>query len=82
LTFGIVRPVWLFFGGGYTDVGKWEKGKTDFLHHGAISPEIGILGKLGPVVLRYTFQYRFALENEYQDIIGKNAHVFGLGICF
>jgi tetratricopeptide (TPR) repeat protein len=83
LTFGIYHPVWLFMGGGYTEVGRWEKEDDyDITRHRAISPEIGILGKLGPVVLRYTFQYRHALMREYQDVIWKNSHVFGLGVCF
>jgi len=83
LTFGVVRPLWLFFGGGYTDVVKpGDKTTDDLVHCGAISPEVGTLCKLGPVVLRYTFQYRFALEKEHQDFIGKNKHVIGLGICF
>jgi tetratricopeptide (TPR) repeat protein len=87
------RPVkvkytpWLFLGPGYTGVGEYiyAEGKTDnpeskFYH--AISPEIGMLYKIGPVALRYTFQYRFALKKETEDYIGKIAHVFGIGFCF
>ena len=84
LTFGIYHPVWLFLGGGYTEVGRWEPPPNDYdiTRHRAISPEIGVLGKLGPVVLRYTFQYRHSLEREFQDVIWKYSHIFGLGVCF
>jgi len=59
------------------------------LYH-AISPEIGLLGKipLGQkasvgIALRYTFQYRFALNPDAQDdIIKPVAHGFGIGFCF
>ena len=83
----VVKPVWLFAGLGYTGVGKLENeykdiGETEFYLYDALSPEIGVLGKIGPVVLRYTFQYRFALKKEFEDKIGKVKHVFGLGICF
>ena len=87
-TMRIQIPVWGFFGIGYTGVGEWDKddvsenGKPTFNVHNAISPELGLLGKIGPVALRYTFQYRFALEKDYQDFIGRFGHVFGIGICF
>jgi len=55
----------------------------------AISPEIGLLGKIpfGPkssvsLALRYTFQYRIALEVASQDYMKPVAHGFGIGICF
>ena len=81
-------PVWGFFGVGYTGVSNWdyedvsEEGNPTFHLNSALSPEIGLLGKLGPVALRYTFQYRFALDKDCQDYIGKVRHVFGIGICF
>ena len=81
-------PLWGFFGIGYTGVSKWDwndlsdSGKPTFYVRNAISPELGVLGKLGPVALRYTFQYRFALNKDEQDEIGKMRHVFGIGICF
>ena len=50
--------------------------------HSAISPEIGLLGKIGPIVLRYTFQYRFAIAKDDADLIKKTRHVFGIGFCF
>jgi len=83
----IYYPVWIFFGPGYTGAGEWvfsdaSKENPKFKIHSAISPEIGVLGKIGPVALRYTFQYRFALENDYQDHIGSIRHVLGIGVCF
>ncbi|MDR1340146.1 MAG: tetratricopeptide repeat protein [Prevotellaceae bacterium] len=80
-------PVWIFFGPGYTGVGEYayenensDKPKFSFYH--AISPQIGLLGKIGPVALRYTFQYRFAMKKEYEAYIGSFRHVFGAGFCF
>jgi len=95
-TIPIVKPVWIFLGPGYTGVGQYvisnneeqntTQGEFDLKIHSAISPEIGVLGKivLGKVgiALRYTFQYRFALEKEIQDYIGSTRHVVGVGICF
>ena len=100
-------PVWIFFGPGYTGLGRYEnedgtpyiKGtyvenasgekvpgkvyeKPTMKVHSAISPEIGLLGKIGPVVLRYTFQYRFAVSKDDKDLFKKTRHVFGVGICF
>ena len=80
------KPVWVFAGLGFTGVGDWVSEDPDdddsFFLRSALSPEIGVLGKLGPVVLRYTFQYRFALDKNFQEHIGKLQHVFGIGICF
>lgn len=53
-----------------------------FKIYSAISPEVGLLGKIGPLVLRYTFQYRFAISKEYEDKIKSTRHVFGVGFCF
>jgi len=81
-------PVWGFFGIGYTGVSSWdyedltEEGNPTFRLHSAISPEIGILGKIGPLALRYTFQYRFPFDKDRQDFIGQLRNVFGIGICF
>ncbi len=103
-------PVWLFFGPGFTLLGRYENTKGDgsiyipysykpgatpeeiaagkvvdepsLKIHGAISPEIGLLGKIGPVVLRYTFQYRFPLSKDDKELINKTRHVFGIGLCF
>jgi hypothetical protein len=87
-TMRLQAPVWGFFGIGYTGVSKWDwddlsdSGKPTLYMRNAVSPELGLLGKIGPLALRYTFQYRFALNKEEQDEIGKMRHVFGIGICF
>ncbi len=85
-TIKVYKPVWIFFGPGYTGKATWDyrKSKDDpkIDIHNAISPEIGLLGKIGPVALRYTLQYRFALEKEQQDYIKKFKHVIGIGVCF
>ncbi|MDR0725108.1 MAG: hypothetical protein LBF59_03745 [Prevotellaceae bacterium] len=81
-------PVWIFFGPGYTGVGEYiykdentsDKPTLSFYH--AISPEIGLLGKIGMVALRYTFQYRFALKKETENYLGKTQHIIGVGVCF
>jgi len=94
----IVKPVWIFFGPGYTGIGQYiykkedleekvELSLSDLKIHSAVSPEIGLLGKviIGKgigIALRYTFQYRFAIDKETIDYIGEIRHVFGLGICF
>jgi len=81
----VIKEVGFFVGIGYTGVGKWETPANEdqqlsFNH--AVSPEAGVLFKLGPIALRYTFQYRYAINNEFQDHIGKMSHVAGVGICF
>lgn len=59
-----------------------EEDNPTFKLYSAISPEVGLLGKIGPVVLRYTFQYRFSVSKEYEDKISKTRHAFGIGFCF
>lgn len=92
-----VAPVWIFLGPGYTAVGQYvldEEEQSNYygyedeeeelklkVYH-AVSPEIGLLGKIGPIALRYTYQYRFALKKEHEDWIEKQRHVFGIGFCF
>ena len=89
LSFGwnrmVIREVGFFAGLGYTGVGKWDNYENDdpqFTLYHAISPELGVLFKIGPVALRYTFQYRIALDGDFQDYIGKMRHVGGIGFCF
>ena len=91
LTKKIVRPIWIFFGAGYTGVIKTTspadavKQKYQLMH--AASPEIGIMlkvpfsKKIG-MALRYTFQYRFAIKKDDIKEINKMNHVVGLGVCF
>ena len=92
-------PVWLFFGPGFTGIGKFLAVEPEIENRDAresnatereleleictaVSPEIGVLGKIGPLALRYTFQYRFAIQKEHEVYIGKTMHIFGLGVCF
>jgi tetratricopeptide (TPR) repeat protein len=88
LSFGwnrmVIPEVGFFAGLGYTGVGKWngEDGESTLEFYHAASPEVGALLKVGPIALRYTFQYRFALDNANQDHIGNMRHVFGIGMCF
>ncbi|MDR0682439.1 MAG: hypothetical protein LBG15_11425 [Dysgonamonadaceae bacterium] len=97
-TLKLVKPVWIFFGPGYTGVGEYkpeseeetgenEETKLSLKINHAVSPEIGLLGKIKitdeiGIVMRYTFQYRFALEKESIDHIGQTRHVLGIGFCF
>ena len=105
-TVPIIKPVWIFFGPGYTAVGRYIPDSYQATYYtedgfpyestqsnlvlkinSAISPEVGLLGKIiiaqrVGVVLRYTFQYRFALDKAAQDYIGNIRSVFGIGICF
>lgn len=85
-------PVWLFAGLGYTIQGEYiqeldhnDKPIEDeykFEPYHAMSPEIGLLGKYKFLVLRYTFQYRFAVSKDYKDIMDKTQHSIGLGFCW
>lgn len=95
-TIKLVKPLWIFFGPGYTGVGKYiaeeasagsseEKLKLNI--SSAVSPEVGLMCKIPlakkiGIAFRYTFQYRFALDKQEIDYIGKNRHVVGAGICF
>ncbi len=102
-TIKIIKPLWIFFGPGYTGVGQYEPKELDenkttgnpsedekltLNIKSAISPEIGLMVKLSSkklrcgLALRYTFQYRFALEKESESYIGKTQNVLGIGICF
>jgi len=58
-------------------------------YHYAVSPEIGLLLKIPlpgseshQIALRYTFQYRYAIQKADVDLIGKIRHVFGVGFTF
>ncbi len=95
-TIKLIKPLWIFFGPGYTGVGKYQPGKAspgsteeklklDISH--AVSPEIGLTCKIPltkkiGIAFRYTLQYRFALDKEEIDFIGKNRNIFGVGFCF
>lgn len=59
-----------------------DKKDPSFKLYSAISAEVGLLGKIGPLVLRYTYQLRFSVSKEYEDKISRSRHVFGVGFCF
>jgi hypothetical protein len=78
-------PFWIAFGMGYTGVGVQDK---HTVYH-AISPEVGILAKVPfgknakiGLAVRYTFQFRFALDHHYQKYVNPISNIFGLGLCF
>ena len=91
-TFKVVKqaPVWIFLGPGYTGITRYvpdDEGDLKLKFYHAVSPEVGLLGKIPltkglGVALRYTFQYRFALDKETIKDIGEIRHVFGVGFCF
>lgn len=92
----IVAPVWIFFGPGYTGMGSYSlresaigKAETElenkdysFKWRNAISPEIGLILKLWHFNLKYSFQYRFALDSADEDYIGEMRHYIGVGFCW
>jgi tetratricopeptide (TPR) repeat protein len=51
------------------------------LYH-AISPEIGLVIKISRFVLRYNFQYRFALDYKIQNYVVPMSHTVGIGFCW
>lgn len=55
-----------------------------FYWYSSFAPEAGALLKVGPAVLRYTFQYRLAFDDESKDLFEnqKIRHMFGVGFCF
>ncbi|MDR2385351.1 MAG: hypothetical protein LBD80_06800 [Tannerella sp.] len=83
---------WTFLGAGYTGVAQHMKKSytsSDYKTylHSAVSPEAGILMKIplqgtDRIVLRYTFQYRYALDRENGDFIGNIQNVIGVGFNF
>ena len=70
-------PLWLTVGVGYSGL----------IH--SISPEIGILAKIPfgkysktGLALRYTFQYRAAIQSETRKLVPATNHFVGLGFYF
>ena len=60
-----------------------EENKPELKVYSGISPEIGIAGKIfNRLVLRYTFQYRFAVSKEYEDKFSRTRHAIGIGFCY
>jgi tetratricopeptide (TPR) repeat protein len=73
----------------YDPKGGYEVESRNLEFRGAVSPEIGLLGKIpiagkNRITLRYTLQYRFEVFKapEFKSSIGKTQHVFGIGVCF
>ncbi len=56
------------------------KPKAKLFH--AVSPEIGVMGKVWRVSLRYTFQYRYGINQGAPENISKFRHVIGVGVNF
>ena len=85
-------PVWLFAGLGYTMNAEFLPDEDEYVSsddedmkfnsYHAISPEMGLLAKWKFLVLRYTFQYRFAVSKDYKDKIDKTQHSIGFGFCW
>lgn|SRR5574344_520247 len=48
----------------------------------SISPEIGFCIRWSYIAFRYTFQYRFAVNKDDQDFLGKTRSVIGVGLAF
>lgn len=61
-----------------------SKDLYSFHWYSSFAPEAGLLIKIGPAVLRYTFQYRLAFDDESKELFEdrKTRHMFGLGLCF
>jgi len=81
----LYTPFWIAFGVGYTGVSD----RTKLRVYSAVSPEVGILAKIpfgrdpkAGLVLRYTLQYRFALDPQMQNYFKRFNHIVGLGFCF
>lgn len=53
-----------------------------FKAYHSVCPELGVLVKIKFFVLRYTFQYRFAVDKKYKDEIEKTQHSIGFGFCW
>ena len=63
---------------------KEDKKNYKFTWYNSFSPEAGLLVKVGPAALRYTFQYRLAFDDTSKGLFEerKTRHMFGLGFCF
>jgi tetratricopeptide (TPR) repeat protein len=48
----------------------------------AIPFETGLLIKIKMLAIRYTFQYRFAIDLDTQEYMSPYMHNFGIGVCF
>ncbi|MDR1631726.1 MAG: hypothetical protein LBR97_02420 [Dysgonamonadaceae bacterium] len=66
-----------------------EPNDSRYKYHFALSPEAGLLLKIPipgsqrrQLALRYTYQYRYAIEKDDVDLIGKTKQVLGIGFTF
>jgi hypothetical protein len=62
--------------------GDLPDSKLKLMPYHVIPFEAGILVKIVRVAIRYTFQYRFAIDLETQKYVNPFMHNFGIGICF
>jgi hypothetical protein len=87
--------LWLFLGPGMTDLLQVSPEDSTplsetsrYTNHLAVSPEAGLLLKIplwtnkSHLILRYTYQYRYTLKKDDQDLIGKSKNVIGFGFSF
>jgi tetratricopeptide (TPR) repeat protein len=62
--------------------GKLPDAKLNLRAYHAVPFEAGLLLKVKWLVLRYTFQYRFAIKIDTQEYINPYMHSLGIGICY
>ena len=61
---------------------KYKDGWTHANFAAAISPVIGITAKYSYFAIRLTYQYRWSLEKNLADFIGKDRLCIGFGVAF
>lgn len=89
----IVKPVWLHFGIGYAGGGYFELDEENNYYdddeedytlnwYSSIAPEVGAIVKFWHVTLKYTFQYRYCINEEDEEALGTQRHFIGVGFCW
>ena len=66
-------------------VADLEESKDDKLKINAafsINPELGLTFKYQFIAARVTYQYRFSLKKELEDLMGKHYVMLGIGVAF
>ena len=48
----------------------------------AISPVVGLCVKYSYFAIRFSYQYRFAMESNLKDFIGKQRFTIGVGLAY
>ena len=83
------KYIWVLAGIGYVGMSEWDYGVNNeyagdpkHILHSGLAPEAGALIKLGPIALKYTCQFRLALEEGFERKMGRIRHVGGIGFCF